>query len=64
MTLLNGLLLVAKLTGDGGCGALKLHIDTQIAEVKRMWVASDVAGLDWATFCWTTVGEAASTGNW
>src|SRR5213078_3464917 len=28
-----------------GCGALKLHIDTQIAEVKRMWVASDVRGL-------------------
>ena len=28
-----------------GCGALKLHIDTQIAEVKRMWVAPDVHGL-------------------
>ena len=26
-------------------GALKLHIDTQIAEVKRMWVASDLRGL-------------------
>jgi GNAT superfamily N-acetyltransferase len=26
-------------------GALKIHFDTQIAEVKRMWVASDVRGL-------------------
>ena len=42
----NGLLLVANLLGAAvGCGALKLHIDTQIAEVKRMWVASDVRGL-------------------
>ena len=46
MTLPNGLLLVANLLGAAvGCGALKLHIDTQIAEVKRMWVASDVRGL-------------------
>ncbi len=46
MTLPNGLLLVANLLGLAvGCGALKLHIDTQIAEVKRMWVASDVRGL-------------------
>jgi len=36
MTLPNGLLLVASLLGAAvGCGALKLHIDTQIAEVKR-----------------------------
>jgi ribosomal protein S18 acetylase RimI-like enzyme len=42
----NGLLLVANLLGAAvGCGALKLHIDTQIAEVKRMWVASEVRGL-------------------
>ena len=27
-----------------GCAALKLHNDTQIAEVKRMWVAADVRG--------------------
>ena len=47
MTLPNGLLLVANLLGAAvGCGALKLHIDTQIAEVKRMWVAADVRGLE------------------
>ena len=46
MTLPHGLLLVAKLPGAPvGCGALKLHMDTQIAEVKRMWVAPDVRGL-------------------
>ena len=46
MTLPNGLLLVANLLGAAvGCGALKLHIDKQIAEVKRMWVAADVRGL-------------------
>jgi len=46
MTLPNGLLLVANLRGAAvGCGALKLHIDTRIAEVKRMWVAPDVRGL-------------------
>ena len=46
MTLPNGLLLVATLRGAAvGCGALKLHSDTQIAEVKRMWVAADVRGL-------------------
>jgi DNA-binding MarR family transcriptional regulator/GNAT superfamily N-acetyltransferase len=46
MTLPKGLLLVAHLLGTAvGCGALKLHIDTRIAEVKRMWVASDVRGL-------------------
>lgn len=46
ITLPNGLLLVATLLGAPvGCGALKLHTDTQIAEVKRMWVASEVRGL-------------------
>jgi DNA-binding MarR family transcriptional regulator/GNAT superfamily N-acetyltransferase len=46
MTLPKGLLLVANLLGRAvGCGALKLHMDTQIAEVKRMWVAADVRGL-------------------
>ena len=46
MTLPNGLLLVATLQGAAvGCGALKLHADTHIAEVKRMWVAPDVRGL-------------------
>jgi|SRR5215471_5432464 len=45
MTLPNGLLLVAHVLGAAvGCGALKLHSDTRIAEVKRMWVASDVRG--------------------
>jgi DNA-binding MarR family transcriptional regulator/GNAT superfamily N-acetyltransferase len=46
ITLPNGLLLVACLHGSAvGCGALKLHADTRIAEVKRMWVSSDVRGL-------------------
>src|ERR1700745_3095454 len=46
MTSPNGLLLVANLLGAAvGCGALKLHIDTRIAEVKRMWAAPDVRGL-------------------
>jgi GNAT superfamily N-acetyltransferase len=46
MTLPNGLLLVANLQGAAvGCGALKFHVDTQIAEVKRMWVASHMRGL-------------------
>ncbi len=46
MTLPHGLLLVAYLLGAAvGCGALKLHGDTGIAELKRMWVASDVRGL-------------------
>ena len=46
MTLPNGLLLVALLPGAAvGCGALKLHFDTQIADVKRMWVAPEVCGL-------------------
>jgi DNA-binding MarR family transcriptional regulator/GNAT superfamily N-acetyltransferase len=46
MTLPNGLLLVASAQGSPvGCGALKLHPETRIAEVKRMWVAPDVRGL-------------------
>ena len=46
MTLPNGLILIANLLGAPvGCGALKFHFDTLIAEVKRMWVASDVRGL-------------------
>jgi GNAT superfamily N-acetyltransferase len=46
MTLPNGLLLVANLLGAPvGCGALKFHFDTHIAEVKRMWVSSDVRRL-------------------
>jgi DNA-binding MarR family transcriptional regulator/N-acetylglutamate synthase-like GNAT family acetyltransferase len=46
MTLPNGMLLVASLQGAPvGCGALKLHLETRTAEVKRMWVASDVRGL-------------------
>lgn len=46
MALPNGLLLVAYLQGTVvGCGALKLHMDTQIAELKRMWVATDVRGM-------------------
>jgi GNAT superfamily N-acetyltransferase len=46
MTLPNGLLVVANLRGAAvGCGALKLHTDTQIGEVKRMWVAAGLRGL-------------------
>ncbi len=46
MTLPNGLLLIAKLLGAPvGCGALKVHSDTQTGEVKRMWVASGMRGL-------------------
>jgi DNA-binding MarR family transcriptional regulator/ribosomal protein S18 acetylase RimI-like enzyme len=46
MTLPAGLLLVATVQGSAvGCGALKLHAGTQIAEVKRMWVSPNVRGL-------------------
>jgi DNA-binding MarR family transcriptional regulator/GNAT superfamily N-acetyltransferase len=46
MTLPNGLLLVASTQGSPmGCGALKLHPKTRVAEVKRMWVSPDVRGL-------------------
>jgi DNA-binding MarR family transcriptional regulator/GNAT superfamily N-acetyltransferase len=46
MTLPNGLFLVASARGAPmGCGALKLHPRTRIAEVKRMWVSPDVRGL-------------------
>ncbi len=46
MTLPDGLLLVASTQGSPmGCGALKLHPETRIAEVKRMWVSPDVRGL-------------------
>ncbi|MFB6855909.1 GNAT family N-acetyltransferase [Streptomyces sp. NPDC056341] len=46
MTLPDGLLLVANTQGSPvGCGALKLHPETRIAEVKRMWASSDVRGL-------------------
>jgi ribosomal protein S18 acetylase RimI-like enzyme len=46
MTLPAGLMLVATRAGSPvGCGALKFHRDTGIAEVKRMWVAPAVRGL-------------------
>jgi DNA-binding MarR family transcriptional regulator/N-acetylglutamate synthase-like GNAT family acetyltransferase len=46
MTPPDGLLLVASLHGSSvGCGALKLHPDTRIAEIKRMWVSIEVRGL-------------------
>jgi DNA-binding MarR family transcriptional regulator/GNAT superfamily N-acetyltransferase len=46
MTLPDGLLLVASTQGSPiGCGALKLHPETRVAEVKRMWVSPDVRGL-------------------
>jgi DNA-binding MarR family transcriptional regulator/GNAT superfamily N-acetyltransferase len=41
-----GVVLVATLRGEPiGCGALKLHADDRIAEIKRMWVSRDVRGL-------------------
>lgn len=46
MTLPHGLLLVASTQGAPmGCGALKLHPETRIAEVKRMWVSPDARGV-------------------
>jgi GNAT superfamily N-acetyltransferase len=46
MRLPNGLLQVAVLHGNPvGCGALKLHTDTRIAEIKRMWTSPEIRGL-------------------
>jgi DNA-binding MarR family transcriptional regulator/GNAT superfamily N-acetyltransferase len=46
MTLPYGLLLVARVHGRPvGCGALKLHPESQVAEVKRMWTAPQARGL-------------------
>jgi GNAT superfamily N-acetyltransferase len=46
MTLPHGLLVVATLRGAPvGCGGLKLHPETRIAEIKRMWISPDVRGL-------------------
>lgn len=46
MTPPHGLLLVATLQDAPiGCGALKLHHDSGIAEVKRMWTSLEVRGL-------------------
>lgn len=46
MTLPHGLFLVAGAQGSPlGCGALRFHSETQIAQVKRMWVSPDVRGL-------------------
>jgi DNA-binding MarR family transcriptional regulator/GNAT superfamily N-acetyltransferase len=46
MTPPDGLFLVASAHGSPvGCGALKLNVKTQIAEVKRMWTSPDARGL-------------------
>lgn len=46
MTLPSGLLLLARVHGNPvGCGALKFHPDTRIAEIKRMWTAPQGRGL-------------------
>jgi DNA-binding MarR family transcriptional regulator/GNAT superfamily N-acetyltransferase len=46
MTPPHGLLLIASVQGTPvGCGALKLHPETRIAEVKRMWSAPEMRGL-------------------
>jgi GNAT superfamily N-acetyltransferase len=64
MSLPEGLLLVATLQGDPvGCGALKLHSDTGIGEVKRMWVSQSVRGLGLGRrLLETLAGEASSRG--
>src|SRR5258708_26040785 len=52
MTLPNRLLLAANLLGAAvGCGALKLHIDTHIAEAERLTAASDVRELGLGRRC-------------
>lgn len=46
MTPPDGLLLVARLQGvPAGCGALKLHPETRIGEIKRMWSSPEMRGL-------------------
>ncbi|MFH8534722.1 GNAT family N-acetyltransferase [Streptomyces tendae] len=46
MTLPSGLLLLANVQGSPvGCGGLKFHPETGIAEVKRMWVSQSFRGL-------------------
>jgi len=46
MRLPDGLLLVAVLHGNPvGCGVLKLHTDTRIGEIKRMWTSPELRGL-------------------
>ena len=46
LTLPRGLLLLARAHGSPvGCGALKLHPETGIAEIKRMWTARQARGL-------------------
>ncbi|MDQ4504508.1 MarR family winged helix-turn-helix transcriptional regulator [Sinomonas sp. ASV322] len=64
MTLPDGLLLVATLSGSPvGCGALKLHAETRIAEVKRMWVSPGVRGLGLGRrLLECLAGEASSRG--
>lgn len=45
LTLPQGLLLVAHQNGAPvGCGALKFHSESVVAEVKRMWVSPDCRG--------------------
>ncbi|MFD8505629.1 GNAT family N-acetyltransferase [Streptomyces sp. NPDC059687] len=62
MSLPDGLLLVATVQGSPvGCGALKLHPDTGIAEVKRMWVSSGVRGLGLGRRLLECLAESAST---
>jgi len=62
MSLPDGLLLVATVQGSPvGCGALKLHPDTGIAEVKRMWVRSGVRGLGLGRRLLECLAEEAST---
>ncbi len=46
MTLPRGLLLLARMHGNPvGCGALKIHQETSVGEVKRMWTAPQARGL-------------------
>jgi GNAT superfamily N-acetyltransferase len=41
-----GLFLVARLQGNAvGCAALKIHRESGVGEVKRMWISPDARGL-------------------
>lgn len=62
MTPPKGLLLVATLQAvPVGCGALRLHPDTGVAEVKRMWTAPDVRGLGVGRRILDRLAEEAAT---
>jgi DNA-binding MarR family transcriptional regulator/GNAT superfamily N-acetyltransferase len=62
MTPPNGILLVATLQGAPvGCGAIKLHSETRVAEVKRMWASSSIRGLGLGRHILERLAEEATT---